>query len=104
VDPSAASWPSGTIKIQVEHILDKLGSTDRAQAAVRAVELGIVHGEDGALAAAGDRWGSGAICALRRVESCLLGQPPSSPFFFVFCANAAVIASAPKAPASPVVA
>jgi DNA-binding NarL/FixJ family response regulator len=37
----------GTIKVHVEHILGKLGAADRTQAAVRAVELGIVHGEDG---------------------------------------------------------
>jgi DNA-binding NarL/FixJ family response regulator len=36
----------GTIKIHVEHILGKLGAADRTQAAVRAVELGIVHSDD----------------------------------------------------------
>ena len=36
----------GTIKVHVEHILGKLGATDRTQAAVRAVEMGIVHGEE----------------------------------------------------------
>jgi DNA-binding NarL/FixJ family response regulator len=36
----------GTIKAHVEHILGKLGATDRTQAAVRAVELGIVRAED----------------------------------------------------------
>jgi DNA-binding NarL/FixJ family response regulator len=36
----------GTIKIHVEHILGKLGATDRTHAAVRAVELGIVHADD----------------------------------------------------------
>ena len=36
----------GTIKVHVEHILGKLGAADRTQAAVRAVELGIVHGEE----------------------------------------------------------
>lgn len=36
----------GTIKIHVEHILGKMGATDRTQAAVRAVELGIVHADD----------------------------------------------------------
>jgi DNA-binding NarL/FixJ family response regulator len=36
----------GTIKVHVEHILGKLGATDRTQAAVRAVELGIVHADD----------------------------------------------------------
>jgi len=39
----------GTIKIHVEHILGKLGATDRTSAAVRAVELGIVHADDPAL-------------------------------------------------------
>jgi DNA-binding NarL/FixJ family response regulator len=40
----------GTIKVHVEHILVKLGVNDRTQAAVRAVELGIVghDGPDGA--------------------------------------------------------
>ena len=32
----------GTVKIHVEHILAKLGVSDRTQAAVRAVELGLV--------------------------------------------------------------
>ena len=36
----------GTIKVHVEHILGKLGVADRTQAAVRAVELGIVRGDD----------------------------------------------------------
>jgi DNA-binding NarL/FixJ family response regulator len=36
----------GTIKVHVEHILSKLGATDRTQAAVRAVELGMVHSEE----------------------------------------------------------
>jgi DNA-binding NarL/FixJ family response regulator len=36
----------GTIKVHVEHILDKLGVNDRTQAAVRAVELGIAVRED----------------------------------------------------------
>lgn len=36
----------GTIKVHVEHILGKLGAADRTQAAVRAVELGIVHPDD----------------------------------------------------------
>lgn len=36
----------GTIKVHVEHILGKLGAADRTQAAVRAVELGIVRGND----------------------------------------------------------
>lgn len=36
----------GTIKIHLEHILAKLGAHDRTQAAVRAVELGIIHVEE----------------------------------------------------------
>jgi len=36
----------GTIKVHVEHILAKLGAADRTQAAVRGVELGIVHADD----------------------------------------------------------
>ena len=32
-----------TIKIHVEHILAKLGVSDRTQAAVRAIELGLLH-------------------------------------------------------------
>ena len=36
----------GTIKVHVEHILGKLGAADRTQAAVRAVELGIVRGDE----------------------------------------------------------
>ncbi len=32
-----------TVKIHVEHILDKLSVSDRTQAAVRAVELGLIH-------------------------------------------------------------
>ena len=38
----------GTIKVHVEHILGKLDATDRTHAAVRAVELWIVHGDDAA--------------------------------------------------------
>ena len=38
----------GTIKAHVEHILGKLGAADRTQAAVRAVELGIVRADDSA--------------------------------------------------------
>jgi DNA-binding NarL/FixJ family response regulator len=34
---------AGTVKIHVEHILAKLGVSDRTQAAVRAVELGLVQ-------------------------------------------------------------
>jgi len=33
----------GTVKIHVEHIISKLGVSDRTQAAVRAVELGLLH-------------------------------------------------------------
>jgi DNA-binding NarL/FixJ family response regulator len=36
----------GTIKVHVEHILAKLGATDRTQAAVRGTELGIVHADE----------------------------------------------------------
>lgn len=36
----------GTIKVHVEHILGKLGVADRTQAAVRAVELGIVRPDE----------------------------------------------------------
>ncbi len=32
-----------TVKIHVEHILAKLGVSDRTQAAVRAIELGLLH-------------------------------------------------------------
>jgi DNA-binding NarL/FixJ family response regulator len=35
----------GTVKIHVEHIIAKLGVSDRTQAAVRAVELGLLHEE-----------------------------------------------------------
>ena len=35
----------GTVKIHVEHIIAKLGVSDRTQAAVRAVELGLLSGE-----------------------------------------------------------
>ena len=34
-----------TVKAHIEHILDKLGVSDRTQAAVRAVELGLVASE-----------------------------------------------------------
>lgn len=33
---------AGTVKVHVEHIIAKLGVTDRTQAAVRAMELGLV--------------------------------------------------------------
>ena len=32
-----------TIKIHVEHIFAKLGVSDRTQAAVRTIELGLLH-------------------------------------------------------------
>jgi DNA-binding NarL/FixJ family response regulator len=35
----------GTVKVHVEHIIAKLGVSDRTQAAVRALELGLVRGE-----------------------------------------------------------
>ena len=34
---------SSTVKIHVEHILAKLGVSDRTQAAVRAIELGLLQ-------------------------------------------------------------
>lgn len=34
---------AGTIKVHVQHIIAKLGVSDRTQAAVRAIELGLVH-------------------------------------------------------------
>jgi DNA-binding NarL/FixJ family response regulator len=37
----------GTIKIHVEHIIGKLGVSDRTQAAVHAVRYGLVHGGPG---------------------------------------------------------
>jgi DNA-binding NarL/FixJ family response regulator len=33
----------GTVKVHVEHIIAKLGVSDRTQAAVRAVELGLLN-------------------------------------------------------------
>ena len=35
----------GTVKIHVQHIISKLGVSDRTQAAVRAIELGFLHPE-----------------------------------------------------------
>lgn len=35
----------GTVKVHVEHIIAKLGVSDRTQAAVRALELGLVRGQ-----------------------------------------------------------
>jgi DNA-binding NarL/FixJ family response regulator len=35
----------GTVKVHVERIIDKLGASDRTQAAVRAVELGYLKAE-----------------------------------------------------------
>jgi DNA-binding NarL/FixJ family response regulator len=32
----------GTVKVHVQHIIAKLGVSDRTQAAVRAVELGLL--------------------------------------------------------------
>jgi DNA-binding NarL/FixJ family response regulator len=37
----------GTIKAHVEHIISKLGVSDRTQAAVRAIELGLLGGGPG---------------------------------------------------------
>jgi DNA-binding NarL/FixJ family response regulator len=39
------SLSAGTVKIHVEHIIAKLGVVDRTQAAVRAVESGLLGGE-----------------------------------------------------------
>jgi DNA-binding NarL/FixJ family response regulator len=36
----------GTVKIHVEHIIAKLGVSDRTQAAVRAVELGLLNSDN----------------------------------------------------------
>jgi NarL family two-component system response regulator LiaR len=36
---------SGTVKVHVHHIITKLGVSDRTQAAVRAIELGIINSE-----------------------------------------------------------
>jgi DNA-binding NarL/FixJ family response regulator len=35
----------GTVKVHIEHILAKLGAADRTEAAVRGMELGLVHRE-----------------------------------------------------------
>lgn len=35
----------GTVKAHVEHIMAKLGATDRTQAAVLAIEMGLIHPE-----------------------------------------------------------
>jgi DNA-binding NarL/FixJ family response regulator len=35
-----------TVKTHVEHVIAKLGVSDRTQAAVRAIELGLVAGID----------------------------------------------------------
>jgi DNA-binding NarL/FixJ family response regulator len=35
---------ASTVKIHVEHIFSKLGVSDRTQAAVRAIELGLLPG------------------------------------------------------------
>lgn len=42
----------GTVKAHVEHIIAKLGVSDRTQAAVRAVELGLLAQDDGRRSAA----------------------------------------------------
>jgi len=39
---------TGTVKVHVEHILAKLDASDRTQAAVRAVELGLIPPDEGA--------------------------------------------------------
>ena len=36
----------GTVKIHVEYILAKLGAADRTQAAVRAVEMGLIRADE----------------------------------------------------------
>ncbi len=36
----------GTVKIHVEHILAKLGVSDRTEAAVRASQLGLLNAKD----------------------------------------------------------
>lgn len=36
---------AGTVKVHVEHIIAKLGVSDRTQAAVRAIELGLIGAE-----------------------------------------------------------
>jgi DNA-binding NarL/FixJ family response regulator len=38
---------SGTVKVHVQHIIRKLGVSDRTQAAVRAIELGLVSSKPG---------------------------------------------------------
>ena len=40
---SKLSVSAGTVKVHVEHIIAKLGASDRTQAAVRAVELGLLQ-------------------------------------------------------------
>src|SRR6478752_3124520 len=40
---SALGIGTGTVKSHVEHIIAKLGAADRTQAAVRAVQLGLLH-------------------------------------------------------------
>ncbi len=39
------SLAAGTVKVHVQHLIAKLGVSDRTQAAVRGVELGLVGGE-----------------------------------------------------------
>jgi DNA-binding NarL/FixJ family response regulator len=45
----ALTVSASTIKIHVEHILAKLGVSDRTQAAVRAIELGLLQSTYGAI-------------------------------------------------------
>lgn len=45
---------SGTVKSHVEHIIAKLGAADRTQAAVRAVQLGLLQPESQAMRYDGD--------------------------------------------------
>jgi DNA-binding NarL/FixJ family response regulator len=37
----------GTVKLHVEHIIAKLGVSDRTQAAVHAIQIGLLRGEEG---------------------------------------------------------
>jgi DNA-binding NarL/FixJ family response regulator len=37
---------AGTVKLHVEHIIAKLGVSDRTQAAVRAIQLGLLRGQE----------------------------------------------------------
>ncbi len=42
---ASLSLAAGTVKVHVQHLISKLGVSDRAQAAVRGVELGLVGRE-----------------------------------------------------------